>query len=73
MPTDSPKYKEAEAKLPSELRPAYRQMVEQYEFLTHLKYGRGYVAYEVLAEMVLAGWRPSAEAHENSAFAEGKA
>ena len=73
MPTDSPKYREAEAKLPDELRGAYRQMVEQYEFLTHLKYGRGYVAYEVLAEMVLAGWRPSAEAHDDSTFAEGKA
>ena len=73
MPTDSPKYREAEAKLPDELRGVYRQMVEQYEFLTHLKYGRGYVAYEVLAEMVLAGWRPSAEAHEDSAFAEGEA
>jgi hypothetical protein len=73
MPTDSEKYREAEAKLPDELRGVYRQMVEQYEFLTHLKYGRGYVAYEVLAEMVLAGWRPSAEAHESSAFAEGEA
>ena len=61
MPTDSPKYKEAESKLPQELRAVYRQMVEQYEFLTHVKYGRGYVAYDVLAEMVLAGWRPSAD------------
>ena len=73
MPTGSPKYREAEAKLPDELHGVYRQMVEQYEFLTHVKYGRGYVAYEVLAEMVLAGWRPSAEAHEDSAFAERKA
>lgn len=29
MPTDSEKYKEAEAKLPDELRGVYRQMVEQ--------------------------------------------
>lgn len=61
MPTDSPRCREAEAKLPQELRAVYRQMVEQYEFLTHIKYGRGYVAYGVLAEMVLAGWRPSAD------------
>ena len=70
MPTDSPKYAEAEAKLPDDLRGVYRQMVEQYEFLTKIKYGRGYVAYKVIAEMVLAGWRPSAEAHETSVLAE---
>lgn len=69
MPTDSPKHREAEAKLPAELRAVYRQMVEQYEFLTHLKYGRGYVAYEVLAEMVLAGWRPSADMDPTSRLA----
>ena len=69
MPTDSPKYTEAEAKLPDELRGAYRQMVEQYEFLTKVKYGRGYVAYEVLAEMVLAGWRPSGDLHASSQLA----
>ena len=69
MPTDSPKSKEAEAKLPQELRAVYRQMVQQYEFLTHVKYGRGYVAYEVLAEMVLAGWRPSGDMHPSSRFA----
>ena len=73
MPTDSPKSKEAEAKLPEELRPVYRQMVQQYEFETHLKYGRGYVAYEVLAEMVLAGWRPSAEPHDSGAIRRGGA
>lgn len=73
MPTDSPKYREAEAKLPQELRSVYRQMVEQYEFLTHIKYGRGYVAYDVLAEMVLAGWRPSGTPREGSAFANGDA
>ena len=66
MPIDTSKSKEAEAKLPEELRPVYREMVQQYEFFTHVKYGRGYVAYEVLAEMVLAGWRPSGEVHPSS-------
>lgn len=72
MPTDSPKYQEAEARVPDELRGVYRQMVEQYEFVTHVKYGRGYVAYEVLAEMVLAGWRPSGEPAESSLFLKDK-
>ena len=66
MPVDSPKCKEAEEKLPSDLIPIYHKMVEEYEYITHLKYGRGYVAYEVLADMVLAGWRPSGEPHESS-------
>ncbi len=63
MATDSPKYRAAESKLPQELRAVYREMVRQYEFLTHVRYGRGYVAYEVLAEMVLAGWRLSGDVH----------
>ncbi len=63
MPTDSAKFREAEARLPQELQSVYRQMVQDYEFLTHVRYGRGYVAYEVLAEMVLAGWRPSGDMH----------
>jgi len=69
MPIDSPKSKEAEAKLPEELRSVYREMVQQYEFLTHLRFGRGYVAYEVLAQMVLAGWRPSGDTHPSSQMA----
>jgi len=63
MPIDSEKSKQAEAKLPTELRPIYHQMIQDYEFQTQVKYGRGYVAYEILAQMVLAGWRPSAEPH----------
>ena len=69
MPIDTPKAKEAEATLPDDLRPVYRQMVQDYEFLTHLKYGRGYVAYSVLAQMVLTGWRSSAEPHPSSEMA----
>jgi hypothetical protein len=52
--------------MPEELRPVYWRMVEEYAFLTRSRYGRGYVAYDILADMVLAGWRPSAEAHPDS-------
>ncbi len=69
MPIESKKSKEAEVGLPPDLQPVYRQMVQDYEFPTYLKYGRGYVAYEVLAQMVLAGWRSSADAHASSALA----
>ena len=66
MPIDSEKPKEAESKLPPELRAVYRELVQNYEFLTQIRYGKRYVAYEVLAQMVLAGWRPSADAHPSS-------
>lgn len=62
----SPKAQAAAERLPEDLREVYWQFVEEYAFLTHTRYGRGYVAYEILADLVLAGWRPSAERHEDS-------
>lgn len=63
---NSPKAAGAASRLPEELRPIYWQMVDEYAFLTHSRYGRGYVAYDILADMVLAGWRPSGPAHPDS-------
>ncbi|HOF41010.1 MAG TPA: hypothetical protein PLD73_13130 [Candidatus Hydrogenedentes bacterium] len=63
---DSPKAKQGAERLPQDLRDVYWRMVEEYAFLTKVRYGRGYVAYEILADMVLAGWRPSAERHPES-------
>ena len=61
MPATSEKDKEAEAILPDELKPVFMRFVEEYEHLTMMHFGREYVAYRVLADLVLAGWRPSAE------------
>jgi hypothetical protein len=66
MPASSTKYQMAEAKLPEDLRPLFARLVREYEFLTTLHYGRGYVAYDVLADLILAGWRPSSAAHPSS-------
>jgi len=63
---DSPKARAASERLPEDLRPVYWRMVEEYAFLTQVTYGRGYVAYDILADMVLAGWRPSADPHPDS-------
>jgi hypothetical protein len=54
----SEKYQAARDSLPQELQPIFHQLVEEYAFQTHVKYGKGYVAYAVLAELVRAGWRP---------------
>ena len=54
----SEKYQKVREALPEELRPIFRQLVKEYAFHTHVKYGKGYVAYEILAELVRAGWAP---------------
>jgi hypothetical protein len=61
MPVTSEKYKEAEGILPDDLKPVFKRFVEEYEYLTMSHFGRGYVAYKALADLVLSGWRPSAE------------
>jgi hypothetical protein len=66
VPTDSPKYREAAGRLSDEQKSVFERLVKEYEYLTALKYGRGYVAYEVLADLVLAGWRPTAEPDPSS-------
>jgi len=57
---ESDKYQKAKAALPARLHGAYEELVGQYSFHTTRLFGRGYVAYEVLAALVLGGWRPSA-------------
>lgn len=54
----SEKFQAAISRLPKELHDAYEQLVADYSFATMKKYGRGYVAYEVLADLILVGWRP---------------
>lgn len=53
----SVKFLRARHLLPENLRPIYDDLVEQYTFHTTKLYGKGYVAYEVLASLVRDGWR----------------
>jgi hypothetical protein len=53
----SPKFLEARGSLPLELRPIYDRLVEEYAFQTFAHYGRGYIAYRVLASLIRSGWR----------------
>lgn len=53
----SEKYIEARDSLPQDLRPIFEELVEQYAFHTTKLYGSGYVAYKVLAALVVDGWR----------------
>ncbi len=57
----SAKFLESRDRLPEDLRPIYEQLVEEYRFRTTVHYRQGYVAYQVLADLVLMGWRPAGE------------
>jgi len=55
----SPKSLAARNTLPEELQPIYDQLVEEYAFHALQLYGRPWVAYAIIAELVKDGWRPS--------------
>lgn len=57
----SEKDQEARDSLPEELRAAYDELVTDYRWSTVKRYGTGYVAYSVLADLIRAGWRPTAK------------
>jgi len=55
----SEKQLEARNSLPEELKPIFDEFVSDYKYAATLRYGKPYVSYIVLADMVRAGWRPS--------------
>ena len=57
----SEKHQQARDALPEDLRPVFDQLVDDYRFAAHTYHGSPFVSYHVLAEIVKAGWRPSAE------------
>ena len=57
----SQKHEEARNTLPADLKPVFDEMVEDYKFATLKRYGSGYVAYIVLADLVRVGWRHVAD------------
>jgi|GEM_PF-1669055 len=57
----SEKHKTARDSLPEELRPVFEDFVADYRFAATKHHGKPYVSYVVLADMVRAGWRLSAD------------
>ena len=47
--------------LPDNLQPVYDDFVSDYKYAATLRHGRPYISYIVLADMIRAGWRLSAE------------
>lgn len=56
----SPKFLAARERLPAGLRTIYDQIVDDYHYRTCVRFGGGYVAYQVMADLVLLGCRPAA-------------
>jgi hypothetical protein len=59
QPKRAEKEQQARDLLPDELKPIFDDFVNDYKFFATKHYGRPYVSYLVLAEMVRAGWRRS--------------
>lgn len=57
----SEKHEQARNSLPEGLQPIFDELVEDYRFATFRRYGNGYVAYMVLADLIRVGWRHTAE------------
>jgi len=55
----SPKLIAARDSLDKKDQIIFLQLVEEYAFFSLKNYGRGWVAYDVLADLVRSGWRPS--------------
>lgn len=53
----SEKELEARNSLPDELKPVFDELISDYKYAATLRYGKPYVSYIVLADMVRAGWR----------------
>lgn len=57
----SEKHNAARISLPDDLREVFDQFVEDYKFAGTIHHGAPFISYIILAEMVRAGWRHSAE------------
>jgi hypothetical protein len=65
-PTDDfaskgPKYLTARNSLPESLWPIYEDFVEQYKFYALTRYEKAWVAYDVIADLIKAGWRDTSK------------
>jgi len=57
----SEKYEHARSTLPEALRPIFDDFVADYKYHATSRHGAPYVSYIVLADMIRAGWRLSAD------------
>ncbi len=61
MPELSEKHREVKGMPPEEPKETFDEMVSDYRYAATLRHGKPYVSYNVLADMVKAGWRCTAK------------
>jgi hypothetical protein len=54
-------YEDIRKSLPEDLRNIFEMIVEDYKYSAHLHYGKQFVSYVVLGDLIKAGWRRTAE------------
>ncbi|MFC1882219.1 hypothetical protein ACFL2S_12070 [Thermodesulfobacteriota bacterium] len=54
----NPKMEKEIESLPDELKPIFKRIVDEYQYHCVLRYGRAFVSYAVLADLVRDGWKP---------------
>jgi hypothetical protein len=59
MSAPKPKFEQALKRLPPALAVPYQQLVDDYAFRSEVRIGRRFVAYDLLADLILMGWRPT--------------
>lgn len=59
----SESHRRAEERLPSDLHDVLVQMAEEYQEAAkrHVKGGKAFVNYNILTDLILSGWRKSAQ------------
>jgi len=56
-PKNSAKRLAVRDSLPEELQPIYDQLVDEYMYYALMRTGKGWAAYEIIADLVKSGWR----------------
>jgi len=72
-PRNKPGSKEEVMKsLPKELHQVYLQLVNEYKFHCIKRHGSPFVSYQILAGLILDGWRPTHAPFVEFELGEGK-
>ncbi len=60
MPQNTPRSKEKVLEsLPKKLHPIFEQFVSEYRYHCVERYGKPFVSYVVIADLIKNGWRPT--------------
>ena len=68
----SEKHERGRRRVPDALQSVFDELVEDYKFSGLKHYGAPFVSYEILADLVLGGWRPAATPRSRSNEEEGE-